>query len=98
MWYQQRLTTVRDLAGLSLFVNREKCTKERCTRYTKEYLNALKALGCNKLFIYTNQDYYKNYYDWSQLDYPIWLADYEGDPNYDCVIQQYSSSGKVNGI
>ena len=78
--------------------NREKCTKERCTRYTKEYLNALKALGCNKLFIYTNQDYYKNYYDWSQLDYPIWLADYEGDPNYNCVIQQYSSSGKVDGI
>ena len=78
--------------------NREKCTKERCTRYTKEYLDALKALGCNKLFIYTNQDYYKNYYDWSQLDYPIWLADYEGGPNYDCVIQQYSSSGKVDGI
>ena len=78
--------------------NGEKCTKAKCTQYTKEYLDALKALGCNKLFIYTNQDYYKNYYDWSQLKYPIWLADYEGDPNYDCVMQQYSSSGKVNGI
>ena len=78
--------------------NGEKCTKAKCTQYTKEYLDALKALGCNKLFIYTNQDYYKNYYDWFQLKYPIWLADYEGDPNYDCVMQQYSSSGKVNGI
>ena len=78
--------------------NGEKCTKAKCTQYTKEYLDALKALGCNKLFIYTNQDYYKNYYDWSQLKYPVWLADYEGDPNYDCVMQQYTSSGKVNGI
>lgn len=78
--------------------NGEKCTKEKCTQYTKEYLDALKALGCNKLFIYTNQDYYKNCYDWSQLQYPIWLADYNGDPNYDCAMQQYSPSGKVNGI
>lgn len=78
--------------------NGEKCTKAKCTQYTKEYFDALKALRCNKLFIYTNQDYYKNYYDWSQLDYPIWLADYSGDPNYPCVMQQYSSSGKVNGI
>lgn len=78
--------------------NGEKCTRAKCTQYTKEYLDALKALGCNKLFIYTNQDYYKNYYDWSQLKYPIWLADYDGNPNYNCAMQQYSSSGKVNGI
>lgn len=78
--------------------NGEKCTKAKCTQYTKEYLDALKALGCNKLFIYTNNDYYKNYYDWSQLKYPIWLADYSGDLDHNCVMQQYSSSGKVNGI
>lgn len=78
--------------------NKEKCTKAKCTQYTKEYLQALKALGCNKLLIYTNNDYYKNYYDWSQLSYPIWLADYAGDPDRNCVIQQYTSSGKVNGI
>ena len=78
--------------------NKEKCTKAKCTQYTKEYLQALKALGCNKLLIYTNNDYYKNYYDWSQLSYPIWLADYTGDPDRNCVIQQYTSSGKVNGI
>lgn len=78
--------------------NGEKCTKEKCTQYTKEYLDALKALGCNKLFIYANQDYYKNYYDWSQLNYPIWLADYKENPSYDCAMHQYSSSGTVNGI
>lgn len=78
--------------------NGEKCTKEKCTKYTKDFLDKLKDLGCNKLFIYCNQDYYKNYYDWSQLDYPIWLADYNGEPNFPCAMQQYTSKGKVNGI
>ena len=79
--------------------NKEKCTKEKCTKYTKEYLQALKTLGCNKLLIYTNDDYYKNYYDWAQLSsYPIWLADYTGEPDHTCMIQQYSSKGRVNGI
>ena len=79
--------------------NKETCTKEKCTKYTKEYLDALKVLGCKKLFIYTNTDYYKHYYDWNQLsEYPIWLADYAGTPDYPCAIQQYTSTGKVNGI
>lgn len=79
--------------------NKEKCTRERCTKYTKQYLNELKRLGCNKLFIYANNDYYKNYYDWNQLsDYPLWLADYTGEPDQECVIQQYTSKGRVNGI
>ena len=79
--------------------NKEICTKEKCTKYTKEYLDALKVLGCKKLFIYTNTDYYKHYYDWNQLsEYPIWLADYAGTPDYPCAIQQYTSTGKVNGI
>lgn len=77
--------------------NGEKCTKEKCTRYTKEYLDTLKALGCKNLFIYTNIDYYENYYDWSQLKYPIWLADLNGEPNYPCVMQQYKK-GPVKGI
>ena len=78
--------------------NGQKCTRAKCTKYTKQYLDTLKSLGCNKLFIYVNIDYYKNYYDWSQLKYPIWLADYNGEPNYSCVMQQYTSGGKVNGI
>ncbi len=79
--------------------NKEVCTREKCTAYTKQYLDVLKSLGCKKLFIYTNTDYYKNYYDWSQLsEYPIWLADYAGAPDYPCAMQQYTSTGKINGI
>ena len=78
--------------------NKEKCTKAKCTKYTKQYLNALKKLGCNKLIIYCNNDYYQNYYDWSQLKYPIWLADYSGKPDHNCIIHQYSSKGKIRGI
>ena len=79
--------------------NKEVCTREKCTAYTKQYLDVLKSLGCKKLFIYTNTDYYKNYYDWSQLsEYPIWLADYEGAPDYPCDMQQYTSTGIINVI
>ena len=78
-----------------------KVTKALCTKYTKEFLETLKAAGCKKLGIYANLDYYKNYYDWNELaEYRkhLWLADYSGGPNVDCVIQQTGSTGKVNGI
>lgn len=78
-----------------------KVTKALCTQYTKEFLDTLKAAGCKKLGIYSNLDYYKNYYDWSQLsEYRknLWLADYTGGPNVECVIQQTGSTGKVSGI
>lgn len=78
-----------------------KVTKALCTQYTIEFLNTLKAAGCKKLGIYCNLDYYRNYYDWNQLsEYRkyLWLADYTGGPDVDCVIQQTGSTGKVNGI
>ena len=78
-----------------------KVTKALCTQYTKEFLDTLKAAGCKKLGIYSNLDYYKNYYDWSQLsEYRknLWLADYTGGPNVECAIQQTDSTGKVSGI
>ena len=78
-----------------------KVTKALCTQYTKEFLDTLKAAGCKKLGIYSNLDYYKNYYDWSQLsEYRknLWLADYTGGPDVECAIQQTSSTGKVSGI
>lgn len=87
--------------------NGEKCTKEKCTLYTKQYLQALKKFGCNKLFIYTNNDYYKNYYDWQQLNnYPVWLADLSNTLNENniqqkyphTVLHQYSWTGQVPGI
>lgn len=78
-----------------------KATKALCTQYTIEFLDTLKAAGCKKLGIYCNLDYYRNYYDWNQLgEYRkyLWLADYTGEPDVDCVIQQTSSTGKVSGI
>ena len=78
-----------------------KVTKALCTQYTKEFLDTLKAAGCKKLGIYSNLDYYKNYYDWSQLsEYRknLWLADYTGGPDVECAIQQTGSAGKVSGI
>ena len=79
--------------------NGEACTMERCSRYTKEYLDALKKLGCKRLGIYANLDYYQNYYtEELKSEYPIWLADYENKNDYPCIVQQYSSKGKVSGI
>lgn len=79
--------------------NGETCTMERCSRYTNEYLEALKKLGCKRLGIYANLDYYRNYYtEELKSEYPIWLADYEGENDYPCIIQQYSSKGKTSGI
>lgn len=79
--------------------NGEACTKERCSQYTKQYLEELKALGCQKLGIYANIDYWKNYYtDELKQKYPLWLADYSGNPDFTCIMQQYSSSGVVAGI
>lgn len=78
-----------------------KATKELCTKYTKEFLDKLKSLGCAKLGVYCNLDYYKNLYDWNQLfDYRanLWLADWSGGPDVECMVQQTSSTGKVNGI
>lgn len=79
--------------------NGESCTRERCSKYTKEYIDALKSLGCKNIGIYMNNDYYKNYYSTELIKgFPIWLADYSGDADYSCVMQQYTSSGKVNGM
>ena len=81
--------------------NGQTCTKDRCTQYVKEFLDELVRLGCRKLGIYTNNDYYVRCLNWSVLgDYidKIWLADYTGGPDRPCIIQQTSESGSVNGI
>lgn len=79
--------------------NGEQCTRERCTEYTQRYLNELKRLECKRLGIYLNIDYYQNYYtDAIKQAYPLWLADYSGDADYACIMQQYTSKGKVDGI
>ena len=77
------------------------CTKERCSQMTRDYIKRLKALGCKKIGVYMNNDYYNNYYDDDLKDnktYKLWLADYTGDADHDCALQQYSSNGVVSGI
>ena len=79
--------------------NGETCTREKCSLYTLEYIKALESLGCKKIGVYMNLDYYKNYYTEDiKNNYPVWLADYNGTADYSCSIQQYSSAGIVAGI
>lgn len=77
----------------------ETCTKQKCSAYLAQFIEALKKRGIKKIGIYCNNDYFKNYIDWNRFSgYPVWLADYNGGADYDCIIQQYSSSGRVDGI
>ena len=44
---------------------------------------------------YANLDYIRNQVDMTRLKrYDLWLADYTGGPDYDCGMQQYTSSGR----
>ena len=48
---------------------------------------------------YTNCDFIKNrIYAYRLVEFPTWLADYSGGPDYICTIQQTSESGTVPGI
>lgn len=72
--------------------------KDEINLFTKTFCKAITDAGY-KTGIYTNIDYYKNYYTQELLNkYPIWLADYSGEPDFECSMHQYSSSGKVSGI
>lgn len=69
-----------------------------CNAHTLAFCEEVKKLGYIP-GIYTNLDYYKNWYSKDLLDkYPIWLADYSGGPDFECLIQQYTSKGRVSGI
>ena len=73
-------------------------TKTDCCKHTVAFCEAVKAKGY-KAGVYMNNDYRKNWYTSDIVSkYPLWLADYTGDPDVPCMIQQYTSSGKVNGI
>lgn len=72
--------------------------RAQCNSFTKAFCDFFQKRGY-RTGIYTNGDYYKNWYYQETIDaYPLWLADYTGEPDYTCVYQQYTSSGKVNGI
>lgn len=72
--------------------------KNEINLFTKTFCDYIQSQGY-PTGVYTNGDYYKNYYSADVLKkYPIWLADYTGGPDYDCIMQQYSSKGVVAGI
>lgn len=72
--------------------------KSECNSHTVAFCREVRSLGLN-VGIYTNLDYYKNWYTKETLSlYPIWLADYTGGPDFDCLIQQCTSKGSVPGI
>ena len=75
-----------------------KLTKAECNLFTKTFCDYVKSKGY-KTGIYANIDYYQSWYTTDTLSkYPIWLADYNGEPDYKCLVQQFTSSGRVNGI
>lgn len=73
-------------------------TKEDCNAHVLAFCDEVTRLGY-KAGIYTNLDYYRHYYTAETLSsYPIWLADYTDGPDFSCIVQQYTSKGRVPGI
>nr|DAF09702.1 MAG TPA: PlyB like endolysin [Caudoviricetes sp.] len=69
-----------------------------CNLFTQTFCDFFKKRGYNT-GIYTNGDYYKHWYRQDVLNkYPLWLADYEGGPDYHCLYQQYTNNGQITGI
>lgn len=72
--------------------------KAECNLFVETFCKTVESYGYDA-GIYTNLDYYRNWYRKDLLaKYPIWLADYTGDPDYSCLVHQYSSKGSLPGI
>ena len=64
----------------------------------KAFCDEIQARGW-RAGVYTNMDYLKNRWRIEALDeWELWLADYTGNPDVECGMQQTGSTGKVNGI
>jgi LysM repeat protein len=73
-------------------------TNELINDMVNAFLNSAKADGWGTM-LYTNNDYCRNVFSKTTLAaWDIWLADYTGDPDIPCAIQQTSSAGRVPGI
>lgn len=72
--------------------------REECNSHAKAFCERVIELGY-QAGIYSDINFYRTMYDKDLIRrYKYWLADYTGGPNYKCAVQQYTSSGKVNGI
>lgn len=72
--------------------------KKECNANTLAFCNRVEELGY-KAGIYLNKDFYQNWYEPSVLSsFRVWLADYTGEADFPCLLQQYTSEGTVPGI
>lgn len=72
--------------------------RDECNAHTIAFCEMVEQLGY-KPGIYTNLDFYKNYYRKDVLSrWSIWLADYTDGPDFHCLIQQYTNKGNIPGI
>lgn len=93
IFYDFEYDTVKSAKNKKVYL-----TKTNCIEFTNAFCDYVKSKGYKAGF-YLNQDYYKNWYDAATIKkYIVWLADYNPTPHYDCLYQQYTSKGKVNGI
>ncbi|MBR2724603.1 MAG: glycoside hydrolase family 25 protein [Ruminococcus sp.] len=76
-----------------------KLGKAKLTEIAKAFCDAL-INGGVRAGVYSNPNWFNNYLDYNELRklYPIWLAQYYKEPQYDCDVWQYTSEGKVAGI
>lgn len=68
--------------------------REITTAFCNEILKSGYRVG-----IYTNLDYAKHKYGLDFIkNFDVWLADYTGEADLDCIYHQYTSDGQVSGI
>lgn len=72
---------------------------DKCQAFTKAFCQRVEELGY-RAGIYANIDYYNRMYQGKVIgDYIFWLAHWTtGEPWKKCVVQQYTSKGRVSGI
>ena len=93
IFYDFEYDTVKSAKNKKVYL-----TKTNCIEFTNAFCDYVKSKGYKAGF-YLNQDYYKNWYDAATIKkYIIWLADYNPEPHFPCIYQQYTSKGKVDGI
>lgn len=76
-----------------------KLGRTKLTQIAKAFCDEI-IKGGFKAGVYSNPNWFNNYLNYNELRklYPIWLAQYYKEPQYDCDIWQYTSEGKVSGI
>ena len=74
-------------------------SKDQLTNLVIAFCNYIKSNGYECGY-YTNLDYIENRLNYNVLkNYKLWLAYYSTNkPEYECIFQQYASTGRIEGI